>query len=66
LLFQFAVKTRLDAAGTASYTTSTLSAGSYTVVASYSVLGAGFGPSRSMPLTETIQSAPNLPSARID
>ncbi len=55
----FAVRARLDAAGTAHYTTATLPVGSYTVVASYSVLSAGFGPSRSAPLTETIQSPRN-------
>ena len=55
----FAVRARLDAAGTARYTTATLPIGSYTVVASYAVLSAGFGPSRSAPLTETIQSPPN-------
>jgi hypothetical protein len=55
----FAVRAPLDAAGRARYTTSTLPVGSYTVLASYSVLGAGFDPSRSAPLTETIQSPPD-------
>ncbi len=53
----YAVKIPLDAAGKAAYTTNTLAAGSYSVVASYAVLGADFGPSSSPALTQTIQSS---------
>ena len=54
---QFAVKVPLDAAGKATYTTDALAAGSYSVVASYAVLAANFGPSSSPALTETIQNS---------
>jgi hypothetical protein len=54
----FAVKVPLDAAGKATYTTKNLAVGSYSVVASYSVLAPEFGPSSSPVLTETIQNPP--------
>jgi hypothetical protein len=54
---QFAVKVPLDAAGKATYTTDALASGSYSVVASYAILAANFGPSSSPALTETIQNS---------